>query len=109
MNGPRPAGVVVAALIGLFLLGFGVTLVMKVRGAGDHADRENTRRQRMKVDPAWPDWFRNLDRNTDGVLTRAEFLGTDEQFRRTDTDGDGLISPAEATAADAWFRNEVPR
>jgi hypothetical protein len=47
-----------------------------------------------------PEWFRRMDRNRDGDLSRAEFLGSDEQFRRIDTNGDGLISPEEAQRHD---------
>ena len=47
-----------------------------------------------------PLWFRKMDRNRDGDVSRKEFLGTDEEFRRLDTDGDGLISVEEAENAD---------
>ena len=58
---------VVLSCLAVFLLGFGLTLVMKLRAAGEHAARENERRPRsMGVPQQWPDWFRNLDRNTDG-------------------------------------------
>jgi Ca2+-binding EF-hand superfamily protein len=53
-----------------------------------------------------PLWFRKMDRNRDGDVSRREFLGTDEEFRRIDTDGDGLISLEEAIAADKWFRKK---
>ncbi len=48
-----------------------------------------------------PDWFRKMDRNGDGYVSRREWLGTEELFRRLDTDGDGLISPEEAERYDA--------
>jgi hypothetical protein len=51
-----------------------------------------------------PMWFRKMDRNRDGDVSRREFLGTDEEFRRIDTDGDGLISAPEAERADKLFR-----
>jgi Ca2+-binding EF-hand superfamily protein len=53
-----------------------------------------------------PLWFRKMDRNRDGDVSRAEFLGTEEQFRRIDADGDGLIDADEAERADAWFRKQ---
>ncbi len=45
-----------------------------------------------------PEWFRKMDRNGDGDVSRREFLGTDAQFREIDRDGDGLISVEEAEA-----------
>jgi Ca2+-binding EF-hand superfamily protein len=55
---------------------------------------------------AGPLWFRKMDRNRDGDVSRREFLGTDEEFRRIDTDGDGLISAEEAERYDALMRKE---
>jgi Ca2+-binding EF-hand superfamily protein len=53
-----------------------------------------------------PVWFRKMDRNGDGDVSRTEFLGTTEQFRKIDTDGDGLIDAQEAERADRWFRQQ---
>jgi Ca2+-binding EF-hand superfamily protein len=53
-----------------------------------------------------PLWFRKMDRNRDGDVSRREFLGSDEDFARIDTDGDGLISAEEAEAADERLRKE---
>jgi len=55
-----------------------------------------------------PLWFRKMDRNGDGDVSRREFLGTDAQFREIDTDGDGLISLAEAEEHDARHRERRP-
>lgn len=49
---------------------------------------------------AGPDWFRAVDKNGDGFVSRREFLGTSDQFRTLDRDGDSLISPDEADKAD---------
>jgi hypothetical protein len=46
-----------------------------------------------------PLWFRMMDRNGDGYVSRREFLGSKEEFDRIDTNHDGLISPEEAEAA----------
>jgi Ca2+-binding EF-hand superfamily protein len=46
-----------------------------------------------------PTWFRKMDRNRDGDLSRREFLGSSRSFRRIDRDGDGLIDPQEASQA----------
>ena len=46
-----------------------------------------------------PAWFRKMDRNRDGDVSRKEFLFSDELFRKIDTDGDGLISRKEADKA----------
>ena len=53
-----------------------------------------------------PVWFRKMDRNGDGDISRAEWLGTAEEFERIDTDKDGLISLAEAEAADSLVRKK---
>lgn len=45
-----------------------------------------------------PTWFRKMDRNADGDVSRSEFLGSEEQFRRLDRNGDGLIDFEEAQA-----------
>src|SRR5262245_105262 len=64
-------------------------------------------RQRSVPQPAaGPLWFRKMDRNRDGDVSRREFLGSDELFKMIDTDGDGLISVEEAQKADALFRKQ---
>jgi Ca2+-binding EF-hand superfamily protein len=55
---------------------------------------------------AGPLWFRKMDRNRDGDVSRREFLGTDEEFDRIDTDHDGLISLEEAQRYDALMRKQ---
>lgn len=39
--------------------------------------------------------FYGLDRNNDGVITRAEWSGNDRSFREHDTNVDGILSGAE--------------
>jgi Ca2+-binding EF-hand superfamily protein len=58
---------------------------------------------------AGPLWFRKMDRNHDGDVSRREFLGTDEEFRRLDADGDGLITAEEANRADGLLRKGKQR
>src|SRR5262245_37429343 len=58
---------------------------------------------------AGPMWFRKMDRNRDGDVSRREFLGSDELFKKIDLDGDGLISVEEAEKADALFRKQTQR
>lgn len=43
-----------------------------------------------------PVWWRSLDVNQDGDVSRSEFLGTREVFEEIDTDHDGLLTAAEA-------------
>jgi Ca2+-binding EF-hand superfamily protein len=43
-----------------------------------------------------PEWFRRMDRNYDGDVSRREFLGSRKTFDQLDTDHDGLLSPEEA-------------
>ncbi len=45
-----------------------------------------------------PQWFRRMDRNQDGDLSRREFLGTHAQFDQLDSNADSLISANEADA-----------
>lgn len=53
-----------------------------------------------------PNWFRKLDRNNDGDLSRSEFPGTVEDFDRLDTNNDNLISVEEAEEADKRLKVE---
>lgn len=52
-----------------------------------------------EVERSGPAWFRAMDRNSDGDVSRREFAERAEIFARLDRDGDGLISPAEAESA----------
>jgi Ca2+-binding EF-hand superfamily protein len=46
-----------------------------------------------------PIWFRKMDRNGDGSVSRREFLGTKADFDKLDRDADNLISVEEAELA----------
>lgn len=45
-----------------------------------------------------PAWFQGMDRNGDGSVSPAEFLGARRRFDQFDADRDGLLTTAEATA-----------
>lgn len=47
-----------------------------------------------------PEWFRAMDRNRDGDVSRREFTGTAKVFEKLDADKDGLIDAAEAATAE---------
>ncbi len=48
---------------------------------------------------AGPEWFRAMDRNQDGDVSRREFTGDPALFDKLDADKNGLISPDEAAKA----------
>jgi Ca2+-binding EF-hand superfamily protein len=48
-----------------------------------------------------PAWFRAMDRNGDGDVSRREFTGPADVFDKLDLDKDGLLSAEEAGKADA--------
>jgi Ca2+-binding EF-hand superfamily protein len=54
---------------------------------------------RSKSGTTPPEWFLKMDRNGDGDISPAEFLGTREQFDKLDLNKDGLIDAEEAAAA----------
>ncbi len=55
---------------------------------------------------AVPLWFQKMDRNQDGDISPAEFVGSDEDFRKLDADGDGLISGEEAQQFEEKVKKE---
>jgi Ca2+-binding EF-hand superfamily protein len=54
-----------------------------------------------------PVWFRKMDRNADGDVSRSEYLGTKAEFEAIDADRDALISLAEAEAWDKMMRTDA--
>ncbi len=44
--------------------------------------------------------YRDMDRNRDGVITRAEWRGNEQSFRQHDRNGDGRLSADEVRAED---------
>ena len=65
----------------------------------NYAAPNQVQRNRPIVPTRGPLWFRMMDRNGDGYVSRREFLGSKEDFDRIDTNHDGMISPEEAEAA----------
>jgi Ca2+-binding EF-hand superfamily protein len=63
----------------------------------------------VKPSAAGPNWFRKMDRNRDGDISRREFLGPRADFDRLDRDGDGLIDVAEAARAVAKTKQTAAR
>jgi Ca2+-binding EF-hand superfamily protein len=51
--------------------------------------------QRTPAAPSDQMRFRDMDRNNDGVITRAEWTGTAQSFRTHDWNGDGMLSGDE--------------
>jgi Ca2+-binding EF-hand superfamily protein len=79
---------------------FGIVVVSaRLNGMGDAAPDKGV----------GPKWFRKMDTNHDGDLSRREFLGSDEDFKRLDADGDGLISAKEAEAAEKIWKKTAPK
>lgn len=60
--------------------------------------------QQVLIPQKGPVWFRKMDRNADGDVSRIEYLGTRAEFDAIDTDHDALISLEEAEAWDKRMR-----
>jgi Ca2+-binding EF-hand superfamily protein len=69
----------------------------QITGPGMHAGPVYQASYKTPDTPAaGPSWFRRMDRNRDGDVSRREFLGTRAEFDRIDHDHDGLINADEA-------------
>jgi len=64
--------------------------------AGNVPARSMAAYNRTARPAAGPEWFRQMDRNHDGDVSRREFLGPRNQFDKLDRDKDGLIDAEEA-------------
>jgi Ca2+-binding EF-hand superfamily protein len=73
--------------------------VSALYGGGNSAKTE-------RAPTAGPLWFRKMDRNRDGDISRKEWMFSEELFRKIDTDGDGLISLEEALRYEASRKKE---
>ena len=53
-----------------------------------------------------PEWFRRMDRNRDGDVSRREFIGTAAMFAELDQNGDSLIAADEASSLNVEANTE---
>jgi hypothetical protein len=61
--------------------------------AGTHQQQKQDEHARRQLSEQMR--YYGLDRNNDGVITRAEWSGNDRSFREHDTNGDGILSGNE--------------
>jgi Ca2+-binding EF-hand superfamily protein len=64
---------------------------------------------RVPVPTKGPLWFRKMDRNGDGDVSRTEYLGAKAEFDAIDSDRDDLISLGEAESWDKKNREKGPQ
>ncbi|MBN9518243.1 hypothetical protein J0H58_06945 [bacterium] len=110
MNGPRPDQIVVVGFAGVFAVCIASTFLMKIKASADRATGTNAGRVESVGGPprAHPYWFRRMDWNVDGRVSRQEFWGADREFAGIDSNHDGAISPSEACAACRWSPPPAP-
>lgn len=63
---------------------------------GQQAARPEAARPLVRERSRGPQWFRRMDRNRDGDVSRNEFVGPLELFDAWDGDGDGILTVTEA-------------
>jgi len=59
----------------------------------------NATSPRLEQSTEGPEWFRRMDVNRDGDVSRREFLGPVSQFDELDANGDGFLGASEAENA----------
>jgi len=69
-------------------------------------DPNQQMQQQRPASTSGPTWFRKMDANNDGDVSRREFLGSPKDFAGIDTNSDGIISLSEAEAADSRLRSK---
>lgn len=68
----------------------------KAKGHDKQAQHENKGKSDRRVGTSGAHMrFQGLDKNNDGVITRAEWRGNDQSFRNQDWNGDGVLSGNE--------------
>jgi Ca2+-binding EF-hand superfamily protein len=83
---------------------YNITLELSRGDPSANSQMAMLRQPRREPQPAKPpakapEWFNRMDRNGDGELSPAEFLGGRETFDRLDSNHDGLLEAAEADHA----------
>lgn len=68
--------------------------------SNDRMASANATSPRLEQSTEGPEWFRRMDVNRDGDVSRREFLGPALQFDDLDANGDGFLGASEAEAAE---------
>jgi Ca2+-binding EF-hand superfamily protein len=105
--------------VGIVALAFGVASPAalaqgKAKGAAKGRAKAQARQQQKQNEQehrqsAEQMRFYGLDKNNDGIITRAEWSGNDQSFREHDTNGDGILSGNEVRPAGETFEGDQGR